>query len=83
MPSQRQRFKSQFTQVHTQQGEAVEGKVLIFRCRKPGKTRVVTDSGRHKALEGKLEGTAICGIVQAWRPAPTVGPGPAAYTAGA
>ena len=64
--NERQKFKEQFKQIFYDEGYAIAGERLIFRCREISKINLVNDTGRHKASEGKLIGTAMCGVLRRW-----------------
>jgi hypothetical protein len=66
--TQRKKFEEEYFQrIFTALGDAVKGEKLLYRCRKvePSK-KPVADTGGHRASEGKLTGTAVCGIIHVW-----------------
>lgn len=64
--NERQKFKKQFKRIFYDEGYAIAGERLVFRCRKISKINLVNDTGRDKAHEGKLIGTAMCGVLRQW-----------------
>jgi hypothetical protein len=69
--TERRKFEQEnFLNFYSAIGDAVRGEKLLYRCRKVERSKVVADTGGHRAIEGKLSGTAVCGIIRVWHALP-------------